>query len=236
MKKLLVATTVAMALSATAHAADSTAQLKVQGVLTNDACTPDLSGGVTIDFGTYFVDTLSSTATNQLGHKDTTLSITCSSPTKVSWTIEDNVGGAATDIDILSAGFSGGNVYAGGGAEFNHFGVGKTAGGVNIGAYAVSINKNASTADGTTQTVIESVNTNTDAVTGWTKFFAAGVFDYARTDTQYSLSLATPVQPIAVTNAVFPLRIALAVENTTTLAITDDTPIAGQATITLHYL
>lgn len=233
MKKLLVATTVAMALSATAHAADSTAQLKVQGVLTNDACTPSMSGGVTIDFGTYFVDTLSSTATNQLGHKDTTLSITCSSPTKVSWTIEDNVGGAA-NIDILSAGFSGGNVYSG--SETNHFGVGKTAGGVNIGAYAVSINKNASTADGTAQKVIDSINTNTDAVEGWTKFFEATVYDYAETDEQYSLSLATPVQPIAFTNAVFPLRIALAVEKTSTLAITDDTPIAGQATITLHYL
>lgn len=236
MKKLLVATTVAMALSATAHAADSTAQLKVQGVLTNDACTPDLSGGVTIDFGTYFVDSLSSTATNQLGHKDTTLSITCSSPTKVSWTIEDNVGSPA-DIDILSAGFSGGNVYGGmSGSELNHFGVGKTAGGVNIGAYAVSINKNASTADGTAQKVIESINTNTDAESGWTKFFDATVFDYAETDYQYSLSLATPLQPIAVTSAVFPLRIALAVEKTSTLAITDDTPIAGQATITLHYL
>ncbi|MHA0865743.1 DUF1120 domain-containing protein [Enterobacter wuhouensis] len=233
MKKLLVATTVAMALSATAHAADSTAQLKVQGVLTNDACTPSMSGGVTIDFGTYFVDTLSSTATNQLGHKDTTLSITCSSPTKVSWTIEDNVGGAA-NIDILSAGFSGGNVYSG--SEPNHFGVGKTAGGVNIGAYAVSINKNASTADGTTQKVIESINTNTDALEGWSKFFDATVFDYAQTDEQYTLSQITPVQPIAFTNAVFPLRIALAVEKTSTLAITDDTPIAGQATITLHYL
>lgn len=234
MKKLLVATTVAMALSATAHAADSTAQLKVQGVLTNDACTPSLSGGVTIDFGTYFVDSLSSTTTNQLGHKDTTLSITCSSPTKVSWSIEDNVGDAA-DIDILNSGFSGGNVY-GGGATTAHFGVGKTAGGVSIGSYAVAINKNASTADGTAQRVIASINTNTDAVTGWSKFFDVSSYDYTETDYQYSLSLATPTQPIAVTSAVFPLRIALAVEKTSTLAITDDTPIAGQATITLHYL
>ncbi|RCG82452.1 hypothetical protein CSB66_3290 [Enterobacter hormaechei] len=37
-------------------------------------------------------------------------------------------------------------------------------------------------------------------------------------------------------NAVFPLRVALAVQKTDTLAITDDTPIDGQATITLHYL
>lgn len=235
MKKLLVATTVAMALSATAHAADSTAQLKVQGVLTNDACTPSLSGGVSIDFGTYFVDSLSSTDINQLGHKDTTLSITCSSPTKVSWTIEDNVGDAA-DIDILNSGFSGGNVYGGGGSTTAHFGVGKTAGGVSIGSYAVSINKNASTADGTAQKVIESSNTNTDAVKGWTKFFEVSSYDYTQIDQQYSLSLVNPTEPIAVTSAVFPLRIALAVEKTSTLAITDDTPIAGQATITLHYL
>lgn len=231
MKKLLVATTVAMALSATAHAADSTAQLKVQGVLTNDACTPTLSGGGTIDFGTFFVDSLSSTATNQLGHKDTSLSITCSSPTRVSWSIEDNVGDVA-DIDILNSGFSGGDVYGGGLATSAHFGVGKTAGGVAIGSYAVALDKKNSTADGTTQQVIYTIMNGT----GWTKFYYGSPYDYITTENAYSFGLTEPLDPIAFTNAVFPLRVALAVEKTSTLAITDDTPIAGQATITLHYL
>jgi len=230
MKKLLVATTVAMALSATAHAADSTAQLKVQGVLTNDACTPTLSGGTTIDFGTFFVDSLSSTATNQLGHKDTSLSITCSSPTKVSWSIEDNVGDVA-DIDILNAGFSGGNVYGGGVALDAHFGVGKTAGGVAIGSYAVALNKHNATADG----VASNVSSASDGEV-WTLFFPTGSYDYVRVSPYQFAFGDNDAKPIAFTNAVFPLRIALAVEKTSTLAITDDTPIAGQATITLHYL
>jgi len=231
MKKLLVATTVAMALSATAHAADSTAQLKVQGVLTNDACSPTLSGGTTIDFGTFPVDSLSSTATNQLGHKDTSLSISCTSPTQVSWSIEDNVGDAVA-LDILDSGFSGGNTYAA--TSSAHFGVGKTAGGVPIGAYAVSINKSASTADGVTKYVVTTGIGNN----AWGLFFDGPSYDYTDTYSQYSLTAArvTPYTPMAFTNAVFPLRIALAVDKTSTLAITDDTPIAGQATITLHYL
>lgn len=230
MKKLLVATTVAMALSATAHA-DSTAQIKVQGVLTNDACTPTLSGGGTVDFGTIPVDTLSSTATNQLGHKDTSLSIACTSPTKVSWSIEDNVGDAVA-LDILDSGFSGGNTYASNTSA--HFGVGKTAGGVPIGAYAVSINKSASTADGVTKYVVTTGISNN----AWALFYDGRTYDYTDTYYQYSLTTAkvTPYAPMAFTNAVFPLRIALAVDKTSTLAITDDTPIAGQATITLHYL
>lgn len=233
MKKLLIATTVAMTLSAAAQAADSTALLKVQGVLTNDACTPTLSGGTTIDFGTYFVDSLSSTAINQLGHKDTSLTITCSSPTKVSWSIEDNVGDAA-DIDIRNSGFSGGSVYGGGGATDAHFGIGKTAGGVSIGSYAVALDKKNATADG----VISDINYNIIGGSIWTKFFASASYDYVRVNPyMYSIGDGTGAElPIAFTNAVFPMRIALAVEKTSTLAITDDTPISGQATITLHYL
>lgn len=48
----------------------STAVLKVTGVLTNDACTPELDGGGVVDFGTKYINELSATETNQLGHKD----------------------------------------------------------------------------------------------------------------------------------------------------------------------
>lgn len=232
MKKLLVATTVAMALSAAAHAADSTALLKVQGVLTNDACTPTLSGGGTVDFGTTYVDTLSSTETNQLGKKDITLTIACSAPTTgVAWGIEDNVGSPAA-VGITNPGFTaGGNVYDT--QTSVQFGVGSTTGGVKIGAYAVTIDKVNSTADSVAQTVITAYPAN---FMGWTPFFSGVSRDYAEHDgTVYSLGTTAAV-PVAFTNAVFPLRVALAVDKTSTLAITDDTPIAGQATITLYYM
>ncbi|EKS4617931.1 DUF1120 domain-containing protein [Salmonella enterica] len=60
MKKLALATMVAMTLSASAYA-ESTAVLKLQGVLTNDACTPELSGGGIVDFGTHYIYQLSAT-------------------------------------------------------------------------------------------------------------------------------------------------------------------------------
>ena len=232
MKKLLVATTVAMALSAAAHAADSTALLKVQGVLTNDACTPTLSGGGTVDFGTTYVDTLSSTETNQLGKKDITLSIACSAPTTgVAWGIEDNVGSPAA-VGITNPGFTtGGDVYDS--QTSVQFGVGSTTGGVKIGAYAVTIDKANSTADSVAQTVIQAYPAN---FKGWTPFFSGVSRDYVE-HSGYVYSLGTTAAvPVAFTNAVFPLRVALAVDKTSTLAITDDTPIAGQATITLYYM
>lgn len=234
MKKLLVATTVAMALSAAAHAADSTAQLKVQGVLTNDACTPTLSGGGTVDFGTTYVNTLSSTESNQLGKKDITLSIQCSSPTKVSWSIEDNVGQPSANVDIINPGFIGDYTISSPGL-FAKFGIGKTAGGVSIGAYSVALDTSNTTADTTAARVIRS-SLDTD---NWGVFMSGKSTDYITSDNEYRWSVSPSsgsTVPEAFTNAVFPMRVALAVDKTSTLAITDDTPIAGQATITLHYL
>ena len=69
MKKLLLAASVAVIMSSAAHAAE-TAVLKVSGVLTNSACTPSLSGGGIVDFGTTNIGNMSATQTNQLGNKD----------------------------------------------------------------------------------------------------------------------------------------------------------------------
>ncbi len=52
------------------------------------------------------------------------------------------------------------------------------------------------------------------------------------------MSLATTgtTDPLPVTSAEFPLVISAAIQGTTTLAITDDTNLNGEATITLKYL
>ncbi|CDL31252.1 Beta-fimbriae probable major subunit [Enterobacter hormaechei] len=42
--------------------------------------------------------------------------------------------------------------------------------------------------------------------------------------------------PLPFTTAVFPLKTSLAIQNTAALAITDDTNLDGQATITVKYL
>lgn len=227
MKKLLIATAVALSLSAAAQAAESTAVLKVAGVLTNDACTPELDGGGVVDFGTTYINQLSATATNQLGYKDVNLSITCSVPTKVSWFMTDDRSDSYVRLTITGGAWNS-NTTAWGNGQL--FGVGKTIGGVNIGAYAVDINETGSTADGKAATVLQRINS--DTTNAWDKLTTESSF--VNVSNEYTFGAVSA--PTAFTTAVFPLRVALAVDNTDTLAITDNTAIDGQATITLRYL
>ncbi len=62
--------------------ADTTAVLKVTGQLIVGGCTPELSDGGVVDYGTIRLATLSATDVNQLGTKDVSLSISCPSATK----------------------------------------------------------------------------------------------------------------------------------------------------------
>lgn len=126
MKKIFIATAVALSLSAAAQAAESTAVLKVTGVLTNDACTPALDGGGVVDFGTKYINELSATETNQLGHKDVNLTINCTTPTKVSWRITDDRIDSVVRLTITGGAWSGDETAW---AYSQVFGVGKTAGG-----------------------------------------------------------------------------------------------------------
>ncbi|EPE4869462.1 DUF1120 domain-containing protein [Salmonella enterica subsp. enterica] len=229
MKKIIIATTVAMALSAAAAHADSTAVLKLKGVLTNDACYPELTNGGVVDFGTKYVSSLSATNDNQLGYKDISLTITCSAASKVAWSITDNNADSMKKMTIDNATTDG---YQAWGADVQ-FGVGKTAGGVNIGAYSVAMEKTVAVDGGTKRVGYSSYSEAVKFVVvnnGATQAAdSSGVYMYSPIDD-------TTDEAIPFLNAVFPLRVALAVQKTDTLAITDDTPIDGQATITLHYL
>ncbi|CZZ97653.1 protein YhcF [Enterobacter hormaechei] len=90
MKKVLLATALSLCV-ASAFAAD-TAVLQVKGKLTNAACTPQLSNGGVVDYGTIHLGELSATAVNQLGDKDINLTITCGAPTQVGWVVNDDRG------------------------------------------------------------------------------------------------------------------------------------------------
>ncbi|AXC87513.1 DUF1120 domain-containing protein [Salmonella enterica subsp. salamae] len=228
MKKIFIATAVALSLSAAAQAAESTAVLKVTGVLTNDACTPELDGGGVVDFGTKYISELSATETNQLGHKDLSFRISCTAPTKVGFQISDDRADSPASITIEQTSFTDPDETAWNSAA--RFGAGQTAGGVNIGAYSIALNRSALTADGQPQTALRLPS----GITVWEVW--GGTSDILnQAGISYSLGDAKGI-PVAFTNAEFPLRIALAVQKTDALAITDNTTIDGQATITLIYL
>lgn len=219
MKKVLLA----CLLSTTAMSAfaANTVDLKVTGTLTNSACTPSLSNNNTVDFGKTSLSGMSATDVNQLGYRDITLTITCDSATAVAWTSSDD----RTDSVQLQkvGGYDANNTM--------DFGLGKTAAGVKLGAYIVSVNSGDIVADGVTNKLLYNTNltTPTWAIGG------SGSFLRPNASTQYTVGDADKV-PVAFKTVAFPLRVQASVQDTTTLAITDDTTLDGLATISLVYL
>lgn len=228
MKKLLVATAISMAMSVSAAHAVDTAVLKVKGTLTNASCTPTLSNGGIVDYGTIRLGELSATATNQLGERDATLTITCTSPTKLGWGVTDD----RTDSVSLNV-----NVAVLGSYSYptdgTAMGLGKTTGGVAIGNWALYVVAANVTADGKQAIIVKS----TDQNPLWRNATSLPTLN-AKQHTVMSVisSDASTPDPMAFTQVVYPLKTSVAIDNTSRLAITDDTQLDGQATITLKYL
>ena len=131
-----------------AFAANPTAVLKVKGTLTNAACTPTLSNGGTVDYGTINLGTLSATAVNQLGQKNIDLTINCTAATKVSWNMVDDRKDSNAKLEVENGMFGGDSQTS----ESQLYGVGKTAGAtpVNIGSYSLFVKTDSVVADGAT--------------------------------------------------------------------------------------
>lgn len=128
-EKVILASLIALA-SASAFA-EPTAVLKVHGTLTNAACTPSIGNGGVIDYGYIRLGELSALENNNLGQKQVPVTITCSSPTKVGFTILDNRSdsNARLPVDI------GKNLNQS--VKYYTYGVGTTSEGVNIGDYGM---------------------------------------------------------------------------------------------------
>ncbi|MHA0872350.1 DUF1120 domain-containing protein [Enterobacter pasteurii] len=149
MKKVILASLIALA-SASAFA-EPTAVLKVHGTLTNAACSPSIGNGGVIDYGFIRLGDLSATENNKIGMKQVPVTITCTAPTKVGFTILDNRAdsNAQLPLDI------GGNQNQS--AKYYTYGVGTTTEGVKIGNYGMWMTD--VTADGNT---VDPVSNNHD--------------------------------------------------------------------------
>lgn len=129
-------------------------------------------------------------------------------------------------ITINTADAAGGNVSD----TTQSYGVGKTAGGVKIGAYSIFADVANVTADGVKSDVIS----GTVDSPSWQKT-ATGIIKNANME-MMTVAASGTTAPLPFTTAVFPLKTSLAIQNTAALAITDDTNLDGQATITVKYL
>lgn len=112
-------------------------------------------------------------------------------------------------------------------------GVGLTAGNVKIGSWGMYIKTDSVTADGAAASPIYSHAWYNESAPNWVANTDGSLEDAGQV---FSVAATGTTEPLAFTTVTYPLVTSLAVKDTTTLAITDDTAIDGQATITLKYL
>lgn len=143
----MLITAIAASFATTSVNADTTAVLKVTGQLVVGGCTPELSGGGVVDYGTIRLATLSATDVNQLGTKDVSLSISCPSATKAAWTITDDRADTHPGASVIS--IANGDMTNSIVSDTTmSYGVGKTTEGVKIGAFSIYTDTANVTADG----------------------------------------------------------------------------------------
>ncbi|WP_393947359.1 DUF1120 domain-containing protein [Kluyvera intermedia] len=222
MKKTLIAA--ALMVCAGSAFADPTAVLQVQGKLTNAACTPELSNGGVIDYGYIHLSSLSADTINQIGHKQIDLKINCTAATKVAWSLVDDKASTIADITVENATATG-QAHS---TNSQLYGVG-LAGDVKIGNYAMYVDPDNVIADSKTVDIIYRQYEDV-----WEKSNNGST--QGESIREMTVATTGSIEPLAFTNATFPLVTSLAIQSTSTLAITDDTELDGQLTISLNYL
>ncbi|ELY6210356.1 DUF1120 domain-containing protein [Cronobacter dublinensis] len=230
LKKTLLAGACFVALVSGAQAADSV-ELKVTGNLVNGSCTPSLLNNGVVDFGHIPLGNLSKTQTNQLGKKMTTLTITCDSAMPVAWQAVDNHSASTQVLTVTKAFANGGDCTR----SDSHFGLGKTAGDVNIGSFCLAVDKDNVTVDGVKSDLVE--QSYQEGMDTWHTIAGGDLTNGVNGQWRYmSAAEVSTLKPMAGKVFVYPLMVSAAIQGTDTLAITDNTNLDGSATLSLIYL
>jgi len=212
--KVFVLTAVAAACSA---ASAQSVTVAVTGKIRPGACVPTLTSEGAFDYSNISSDTLRSGAITQLEERTAAFAVKCSAPTKVGFRVIDNQPGTAAWVSLKAAGSDG----------HPAFGLG-TAGGKNVGAYAMTMDS--FQADGNPGTGLVSTNGST-----WISSRVTGMGNSP--STLYSIAAASETVPMPHTTFASVLRVQASIDNAANLpSLTDDVLLNGQATISLVYL
>lgn len=219
MKKTVLALVLAgMATASVSSAfASESVDLKVTGTLIVGSCTPTIPDSASVDYGDVAIAGLNTTGANALGDRTTNFTVTCESAMKVGFTTTDDRSnsektGLATGQDATHT-----------------FGLGFAGESSNIPIGGYNIALEAPTYDSNTGSILTStdngstwnVTANANMVNGGTEVYTVGT---------------SAGVPVAFKSATFPLTVSASTQGTGILNLIDDTPLDGQATITLKYL
>lgn len=202
-------------LTASAAPAQSV-ELKVTGMLSMGACYPSFDNGGVVNFGHIGSANLSDTDASDLGKRSINLTVACDNAHAAGFTITDNKSASAMTDGLGPV------------AGANAFGLGQTAGGVNLGAYSIAMTS--VNLDGTAGDVLSSPDGAT-----WTAAANGGLADNSGTTIWSAGTAGVDDAAAAATTFVYGIDVNAVLQDATTLAIADDTDLDGSATFTLVY-
>jgi len=187
--------------------AASSTDLTVTGLITPNACTPNLSSGGIVDYGKIPVKDLKQNTSTPLEEKTLTLGVKCDGPTPFALFAQDNRPGSASSTSSL------------------YFGVGKINETQKLGGYILTMIN--AVADGEVVQTIKSVDGKND----WKAQFFMWPGQYMSVAAIGNASLPIPVQDLTLE-----LGIATSIARADGLDLTNEVLIDGSATLEMNYL
>uniref|UniRef100_UPI0035C740EC DUF1120 domain-containing protein n=1 Tax=Serratia quinivorans TaxID=137545 RepID=UPI0035C740EC len=234
MKKTLLATLLAagaVVCASSAFAADSV-DLKVIGTITPVACTPTLSGGGTVDYGTIKADTLKADDYTVLPEKSLDFSITCDGNAKVAVkAFSGRMGSTVGDAEATNGASTipAGITLLGKDTIVQAFGLGLD-GTKKIGGYSLNFDITSAKADGVAVDII----TRAGPTDTWGKS-KNGVL-VSKSNFQPSWATTGTLVPVAFKTLASKLRVQAFINKASELDITKPIQLDGLATLELIYL
>jgi type 1 fimbria pilin len=233
MKKTVVALAL-LATTASAFAADSV-DVRVIGTIVPAACTPALTGGGVVDYGTIKADTISATDYTVLPEKQVSFAITCDAPAKVALIASNGRTGSLAGVPETAHGAGRSPVTLFGLSAVGAAGLGME-GTSQVGGYGVRIDSSTVTADGV---AVDSLRADRDpgyADSPWVKDSYSGIVyspNYQRLTTWAATGTTTPVAFTALSGQ---LGVQAYINKGSELDLSKPVHLDGLTTITLYYM
>lgn len=208
MKKIPYALTMALiVLTSPLTFAASSTDLTVTGLITPNACTPNLSSGGIVDYGKIPAKDLKQDTSTPLQEKTLTLDVKCDGATPFALFAKDNRAGSASSASSL------------------YFGLGKINETQNLGSYHLTMTN--AVADGVAVQTIKSVDGKND--------WRAQLFMWPGQYMSVA-AIGNPGLPIPIQDLTLELGIATSIARADGLDLTNEVLIDGSATLEMNYL
>ncbi|MEW5558765.1 DUF1120 domain-containing protein [Enterobacter asburiae] len=235
MKAVMRKTLLAAVLAATAGqalAAGESIDVKVIGQIVPAACTANVTGGATVDYGTMKTSTLATDDFTMLDVKTLELSIACEAPVKLALKTQDMRSDSVVDIKGKQWGVKATSVPTDR-SQVASLGLG-LSNGKKIGAWGIWMEPDTIKADGNAVDGI-SLNSKPTENTKWSKsqFIATWL---AKNGVYRSWAATGTVTPVALTTLTGTLSVQAGINKASELDLTRPVTLDGLATLQVYYL